>query len=200
MRFCPTCMPLCRRPNLTRSEAEAAMRMILAGESTPAQIAAFLMALRMKGETVDELVGFARAMRQMAAPVDRGPERRAAARYLRHGRRRRFDVQHFHHGGVRGGGRRRARGQAWQPVDIEPVRQRRYAGSSGVRMRDRRRRWRRARFAKWASASCLRPRFHGATRHVQPVRIELKMRTRVQLSGTADQPRRCGNAGRGDVV
>ena len=58
------------RQNLCAEDALAAMRIILEGEAGPAQIAAFLVALRMKGETVDELVGFARAMRQMATPVD----------------------------------------------------------------------------------------------------------------------------------
>jgi anthranilate phosphoribosyltransferase len=48
------------------------MHVILSGQATHAQIAAFLTALRMKGETVDELAGFARAMRAMAAPVDTG--------------------------------------------------------------------------------------------------------------------------------
>jgi len=57
------------RANLTALEARSAMGAILAGEATPPQIAAFLVALKMKGETVDELVGFARAMRRVAAPV-----------------------------------------------------------------------------------------------------------------------------------
>jgi anthranilate phosphoribosyltransferase len=58
------------RKDLSSADAEAAMHAILSGQATGPQIAAFLMALRMKGPTVDELVGFARAMRQMAAPVD----------------------------------------------------------------------------------------------------------------------------------
>ncbi len=48
------------------------MQGILAGEVSASQIAAFLTALRMKGETVEELVGFARAMRAVAVRVDAG--------------------------------------------------------------------------------------------------------------------------------
>jgi anthranilate phosphoribosyltransferase len=48
------------------------MQGILAGEVSASQIAAFLTALRMKGETVEELVGFARAMRAVAVRVDPG--------------------------------------------------------------------------------------------------------------------------------
>lgn len=59
---------LASRGDLECEEASDAMQTILEGRAAPAQIAAFLMALRMKGETVDELVGFARAMRRMAAP------------------------------------------------------------------------------------------------------------------------------------
>ncbi|MCS7315692.1 MAG: anthranilate phosphoribosyltransferase, partial [Bryobacteraceae bacterium] len=53
-------------------DAHGAMMAILRGEATTAQIAAFLVALSMKGETVDELVGFARAMREMAERVEAG--------------------------------------------------------------------------------------------------------------------------------
>lgn len=48
---------------LTRSEAEMAFSQILSGESTPAQTAGFLMALRVRGETVEEISGAVRAMR-----------------------------------------------------------------------------------------------------------------------------------------
>jgi anthranilate phosphoribosyltransferase len=58
--------------NLSSTEALEAMQIILSGRATPAQIAGFLVALRMKGETVDELVGFARALRQMAEAIDVG--------------------------------------------------------------------------------------------------------------------------------
>ena len=55
---------LVRREDLTLEEAEAAMGAIMQGEATPAQIGAFLIALRMKGETIPEIIGCARAMRR----------------------------------------------------------------------------------------------------------------------------------------
>jgi len=58
--------------NLTAEQAREAIHVILGGHSTPPQLAAFLTAMRMKGETVDELVGFARGMREMAEPVEHG--------------------------------------------------------------------------------------------------------------------------------
>ena len=55
--------------SLTQEEAAAAAGEIMAGEATPAQIAGFLVALRMRGETPEELAGMARAMRARALPV-----------------------------------------------------------------------------------------------------------------------------------
>jgi anthranilate phosphoribosyltransferase len=55
--------------DLSRIEAAAAMEAIMSGGATNAQIAAFLTGLRMKGETVEELIGFAQVMRQKAVKV-----------------------------------------------------------------------------------------------------------------------------------
>lgn len=55
--------------HLDAAQAEAAMRQIMTGEATPAQIGAYLVALRMKGETVTEIAASARVMRALAEPV-----------------------------------------------------------------------------------------------------------------------------------
>ncbi|MBI3469847.1 MAG: anthranilate phosphoribosyltransferase [Candidatus Solibacter usitatus] len=55
--------------SLSAPDARLAMEAILAGEASAAQVAAFLVALRMKNETAEELTGFARAMRQAAEPI-----------------------------------------------------------------------------------------------------------------------------------
>jgi anthranilate phosphoribosyltransferase len=57
------------RKDLTREKAFAVMEAIMSGQATDAQIAAFLTALRMKGETVEELIGFARVMREKVSVV-----------------------------------------------------------------------------------------------------------------------------------
>jgi anthranilate phosphoribosyltransferase len=57
------------RGDLTVEEAESVLEQIMTGQCTDAQIASLLTALRMKGETVDELTGFARVMRRKAAAV-----------------------------------------------------------------------------------------------------------------------------------
>ncbi|MBA2615809.1 MAG: anthranilate phosphoribosyltransferase [Actinobacteria bacterium] len=55
--------------DLTRGEAREAMGAVMGGEATPAQIGGFLVALRLKGETPDEITGFAEAMRACVLPV-----------------------------------------------------------------------------------------------------------------------------------
>jgi anthranilate phosphoribosyltransferase len=58
---------------LTLDEARLAMGAVMDGEATPAQLAALLMGLRMRGETVDELAGFASAMRERVLAVGAPP-------------------------------------------------------------------------------------------------------------------------------
>ena len=58
------------RTDLTAPEAREAMNIIMTGQATQAQIGAYLVALRMKGETIEEITGSARAMRLNALKVE----------------------------------------------------------------------------------------------------------------------------------
>jgi anthranilate phosphoribosyltransferase len=58
------------RQSLSREEAHAVMTEVLTGQCSDAQIAALLVALHMKGETVEEIVGFAEAIRAAAIPLE----------------------------------------------------------------------------------------------------------------------------------
>jgi anthranilate phosphoribosyltransferase len=60
------------RQDLSEGEMIDVMSMIMGGEATPAQIGAFITALRMKGETVAEITGAARVMRERATPIRAG--------------------------------------------------------------------------------------------------------------------------------
>jgi anthranilate phosphoribosyltransferase len=60
---------LIEQQDLTEEEAAQVMRQIMEGGATPAQIAAFLIALRVKGETIEEITGCARVMREKATPI-----------------------------------------------------------------------------------------------------------------------------------
>ena len=61
---------VCSRQDLYAKEMVSVMRTIMTGEATDAQIGAFLMGLRMKGETIDEIVGAASVMRELSQKVD----------------------------------------------------------------------------------------------------------------------------------
>jgi anthranilate phosphoribosyltransferase len=58
------------KTNLSEAEAETVMREIMQGEATDAQIASYITALRMKGETVAEITGSARVMREKAVTIN----------------------------------------------------------------------------------------------------------------------------------
>ena len=60
------------RKNLSADDMQHVMRLIMTGEATPAQIGGFLVGLRMKGETVEEIAAAARVMRELATRVDIG--------------------------------------------------------------------------------------------------------------------------------
>jgi anthranilate phosphoribosyltransferase len=68
--FAPLLQRLAAREDLTTAEAAAAMREIMAGRASPALIAGFLVALAMKGERPEEIVGLAGAMRDEAMAFD----------------------------------------------------------------------------------------------------------------------------------
>ena len=187
--------------SLTEEEAESAMRALLAGESTPVLTAAFLTALRMKGETVDELTGFARAMRAASKPLPIDP----AVRPLLDtcgtggGSKGTFNISTMTAIVVAGAGMTVAK--PWESIDFESVRERRRAGSarsphecnSG------------SRFAASAFATpeldFFAPAFHTAMKHVQPVRLELKMRdVAFNYLGPLSNPARAEVAGYRDLV
>jgi anthranilate phosphoribosyltransferase len=60
---------LIERKNLSKTQAYDAMKLIMDGQATPSQVGGFLVGLRMKGETVEEIAGCALAMRDAARPL-----------------------------------------------------------------------------------------------------------------------------------
>ena len=108
--------------SLDRAQSTQVMEEIMTGEATPAQIGAFTVALRQKGETVDEITGFAGVMREKSIKVSvPGPvldtcgDRRRRSRHDEYLNRRSICS------------RRRwcDCGQAWQQGDVERLWQRR---------------------------------------------------------------------------
>ena len=74
--FGPYLQRIADRRDLTRAEAAAALDLIIDGTACDTEAAAFLMGLRVKGETADEIAGLLEVMRRMAIPVDT-PQREA---------------------------------------------------------------------------------------------------------------------------
>ena len=162
------------------------MDTIMAGEATPAQIGGFLVALRLKGETADEIAGCAEAMREHVAAVQ--PDARRPRRHRGHGRRRREHVQHLDRGGARRRGRRRGRREARQPRRrrrrrAPPTCSRRSASSSTLppeRIEQS--------IDELGFGFLFAPAHHPAMKHAAPVRRELAARTVFNVLGPLTNP------------
>jgi anthranilate phosphoribosyltransferase len=175
--------------SLTQDQAESAMRTLLAGASTPVLTAAFLTALRMKGETVSELAGFARAMREAAVKVPLGDEYRPLLDTCGTGGNRAsaFNISTVAAFVAAGAGVRVAKhgnrsitSQCGSADILEALGVRTRVEPEVV-----------ARAIREAGIGFLfAPFFHGATRHVQPIRIELKFRTAFNYLGPLTNPAR----------
>ncbi len=173
--------------SLTEREAETAMRALLAGESSPVLASAFLTALHIKGETVDELTGFARAMRAAATPLAIGGEFRPLLDTCGTGGNvtRSFNISTIAAFVVAGAGIRIAKhgnrslagrcGSAdvlealGVKTSVEPSVVKRAIEEAGI-------------------GFVFAPAFHGATRHVQPIRAELKLRSAFNYLGPLTNP------------
>jgi anthranilate phosphoribosyltransferase len=175
--------------SLTETEAQYAMSALLTGESTPVLTAAFLTALRMKGESVDELTGFARAMRAAATSVPIDDAHRPVLDTCGTGGTgiSTFNISTVAAFVVAGAGVRVAKhgnrsissrcGSAdvlealGVKTAVEPEVVARAIREAGI-------------------GFLFAPSFHGATRNVQPIRIELKIRTAFNYLGPLTNPAR----------
>ncbi len=141
--------------SLTREEAARGFDRMMSGEATPSQMGGLLMALRVRGETVDEITGAVVAMRDKMLRVERAARRH---RHRRHRRRRVRLLQHLDLRGLHRGRRRRAGRQARQPRALLALRRRRRARRARRQDRADAGRGRPLHPARPASASCSRPR------------------------------------------
>ena len=187
MSLLPYLARVVERRDLPSEDAEAAMQIILTGQATHSQIAAFLTALKMKGETSDELVGFARAMRRMAAPVDHGLNGRALLDTCGTGGDGcdTFNISTVAAFVVAGAGVHVAKHgnrsisskcgsadllEAWGiQIDMPPERSAAAIREIGI-------------------GFLFAPAVHSAMKHAQPVRTDLKMRTVFNLLGPLTNP------------
>ncbi len=188
MSILPSLHAIVARQDLSESEADAAMAVMLEGSSTPSQIAAFLTALRMKGETASELTGFARAMRRFAKPFITGlPQGEPLLDTCGTGGDgpSTFNISTITAFVVAAAGVRVAK-HGNRSISSK-------CGSAdllealGVRI-DRSPDEAARAIREVGIAFLFAPAYHAATRHVQPVRRELKMRTVFNLLGPLANP------------
>jgi anthranilate phosphoribosyltransferase len=175
--------------SLTEEEAHATMRGLLEGEASHVVTAALLTALRMKGETVDELTGFARAMRAAATPLSIADEFRPVLDTCGTGGtgKSAFNVSTVAAFVVAGAGVRVAKhgnraisGKCGSADVLEALGVNTQVSPEVV-----------ARAIEDVGIGFLfAPSFHGAMRNVQPVRLELKMRTAFNYLGPLTNPAR----------
>jgi anthranilate phosphoribosyltransferase len=169
---------------LSESEAEAAFDIIMSGHATPSQMGAFLMALRVRGETVDEITGAVRTMRLKALTIDAPPG----------------TIDTVGTGGDASGTFNISTATAFvvagSGVPVAKHGNRAFSSKSGAAdvlsalgvnidadMRVVRR-------CLWEIGMCflMAPRHHSATRHVAPTRVELGTRTIFNLLGPLSNP------------
>ena len=172
------------RENLPREDAAAVLAEIMAGNATDIQIAAFLIALRTKGETEDELAGLAQTMRRLATPVR--PQREDLVDTAgTGGGRRTFNVSTTAALIAAGAGcavakhgNRSATGLSGSADVLEALGARLDVPPEGI-----------ARQIDEAGFGFMfAPAHHAATRYVVPVRKELAVRTIFNLLGPLTNP------------
>jgi anthranilate phosphoribosyltransferase len=180
----PTLALVAAGNRLSEAEAEAAFEIIMSGGATPSQMGAFLMALRVRGETVDEITGAARIMRSKALMIDAPPGTIDTVGTGGDGSGS-FNVSTATGLVVAGAG-----------VPVAKHGNRAFSSRSGAAdvltalginidcdMDVVRR-------CLWEVGMCflMAPRHHGATRHVGPTRVELGTRTIFNLLGPLSNP------------
>ncbi len=174
---------------LTESEAETAMQSLLTGQSTPVLTAAFLTALRVRGESVEELTGFARAMRAAALPIPLEPEYRPLLDTCGTGGNSAssFNISTVSAFVVAGAGIRVAKhgnrsitSKCGSADILEALGVNTKAAPDAVAHAIR----------ELGIGFLFAPTFHRATSHVQAVRLELKFRTAFNYLGPLTNPSR----------
>ena len=176
-----------RKEHLSEQESAEVMNEILRGEATPVSIGALLVALGMKGETAEEIAGFARAMREHAAPI---PTRTPASELVDTcgtggDGSRTFNISTASAIVVAGAGVRVAKhgnrsiSSRSGSADV--------LEAAGVRIDLTTEQMARS-IDEVGMGFLFAPKIHGAMRHAQPVRAELKMRTVFNLLGPLTNP------------